>query len=271
MRPTDLRRAFFLCFPLWALTALPITAHAEGLRTKDVLGIAIGMTVEQAQAKIHEYNPAMIIQRINTVATAETPSYTSVLQGDILPETAGNPPQDEITVHFVQYTDGSVRADAIAHFVFPLPEDQRITFQRFVDKLTTKYGPASTINAVGASEARWVFNDKGVLKLASWGGDITDYNRCNGIIPYITNSETRAGLPTYAMRDCGDFLYVRLFSLDSEHANTLTGYYMLYVNQEKYLADITGIDPSARSTQNTANTPKGDAKNTQTNSAGPKF
>ena len=115
-----------------------------------------------------------------------------MLQGAIPGKNQGEAPQDEVSIRFSRHADGSVLSSSISHLVYPLPEDQRILFKTFVEKLILKYGPISNMNEVNASEARWVFNAKGVLILDSWGGDVADYKRCNGIVPYITNSATRA-------------------------------------------------------------------------------
>jgi len=252
----------FLCTP----------AHADGLRAKDIIGITPGMTVEEAQAKINAYNPAMNTERVNTEATPELHSYTVLLQGMVASDKAGEPPQDQVSVRFTRHTDGSVRASAVSHLVYPLPENQRVLFKTFVEKLIQKYGPISNMNEVGANQARWVFGDDGSQKLRSLSSDLPDYDHCSGVIPYIPNTATQAGLPEYAMQNCGDFLYVKMIPLDSAHPDVLAGYYMLYINQEQYLRDLKGETQAGKDAREMLDYQKQHEQGkTLEKNAGPKF
>jgi hypothetical protein len=245
------------------------SALAEGIRAKDIVGISTGMSIEEVQASIKSYNPKMVTQRVHTNATNEIPAFVGLIQGTVAGAAGSDSPQDEIMVRFTRSSDGQVRASAVSHLVRPLPEDERITFKAFTQKLIAKYGAISNMNDINSSEIRWVFDGKGQQKLRSLRSDIADYERCGGVIPYLGNTVTRASLPEYTIANCGDFLYVRMFPLDQEHRDVLAGYYITYVHQDQFLKDIQGITTANKDAQ----TQKIIKKDTPTlpNSPGPKL
>ena len=223
---------FFLCLPSIAL--------AQGIKTNDIIGLSPGMSPDQVLAKITEYNPAMVVQKVMTVDAPDAPSYVLVISAAIPGKKPNDPPQDEISVRFARHADGSIVSNAVSHLVYPLPEDQRVLFKTFTEKLAVKYGPISNMNDRNTSEVRWIFNSEGAQKLSTLSSDMTEYQRCSTTSAYIPDSTTRAGLPENAVRGCGDFLYVRLYPVDTDHNDILGGYYMTYINQENYLNEIQG-------------------------------
>ena len=229
-------RLFLLC----ATSFFAAPAMADSIRTKDIVGVTTGMTVAQVQENILAYNHAMIIQSVNSEATAELPSYTVLMQGDIPGKPGSTSPQDEISVRFTLRPDGSVLSSAVAHLVNPLPEDQRILIKTFAEKLAAKYGAISNMNDVATGEVRWVFSGDNSQKLRSLASDVADYDRCSAIMPYLPDTATRASLPTTAIPDCGDFLVVRMYAVDAGHPDLLGGYYMMYVNQDKFIKELNG-------------------------------
>lgn len=182
----------------------------------DILGMKLGMSVEQIEAAIKAHSPSLPID------IRKQPIYDPKLGVgkfmDILaagpPYTGGLPAQEIIEVAFTM-TQPS-RAFYIVRRT-PFPPSQRPLVDNTVQQVREKYGPESNrgVNTAGITDLSWVFNKAGKQLLSR---DPTILGTCADVMGNLSNKNIglsygaipNIGLnqPSSYWRECGTHLWV---------------------------------------------------------------